>query len=411
MQNRQAALPFILVTVLLDMLGIGLIIPVLPKLVTSLYGGTLSEGSATFGWFAASFALMQFLCAPILGNLSDAIGRRPVLLLSLLGAGLDYLLMAFAPDLAWLFVGRIVAGITSANITAANAYVADVSAPEDRAKNFGLIGACFGIGFILGPVMGGLLGQYGLRVPFIAAAILNLCNWLYGLFVLPESHPPEKRRPFEWSRINPFKSLGVLRNYPVVLGLTAILALERLAHDSLPATWVLYTTYRFNWSELQNGFSLALVGIMFATIQGTLTGSIVTKLGERRSIIIGLLIGSLTFLIYGFAARGWILYLGIIVGSSGAIAVPAIQALISKNVPSAEQGAVQGALSSIQSIAAIFGPLMATNLFGYFTSSQAPVHLPGAAFLAASLLVAVGAVLALRRFDMGCLPETEAGKA
>lgn len=396
MPHRPAAMPFILATVLLDMLGIGMIIPVLPKLVTTMYGAGLSEGSTIFGWFVASYALMQFLFAPVLGNLSDAYGRRPIILLSLLGAGLDYLLMAFAPNLAWLFVGRVIAGVTGANITAANAYIADVSQPEDRARNFGMIGACFGVGFILGPALGGLLGGYGLRVPFMAAAILNLLNALYGFFVLPESHAQENRRPFSWRRANPLAALGALARHPLVLGLTATIALERLAHDALPATWVLYTTYRFNWTEMDNGLSLALVGLMYAIVAGGLTGPLVKRLGERRALILGLLIGSLSFLVYGLATQGWMMYVMIVLGSIGGIATPAIQALITKMVSATEQGAVQGALASIQSIAAILGPLMATSLFGYFTSPAAPVQLPGAAFLAAAVLVALAAFWAVR---------------
>ncbi len=396
MPFKQAAMPFIIITVLLDMLGIGLIIPVLPRLVTTMYGGDLSSGATIFGWFVASYALMQFLFAPVLGNLSDAYGRRPIILMSLLGAGLDYLLMAFAPSLLWLFIGRAIAGITGANISAASAYIADVSPPELRARNFGLIGACFGVGFVVGPAAGGLLGAYGLRLPFMVAAVLNLCNALYGFFVLPESLSKDHRRPFEWRRANPLSSLGRLGRYPVVLGLTAIIALERLAHDSLPSTWVLYTIYRFNWTEFDNGLSLALVGVMYAIISGGLTGPLVGKLGERLAIIVGLTIGSFTFLMYGLVPRGWMLYAMIVVGSLGSIAGPAIQAAISRKVPATEQGAVQGTLSSIQSVAAILGPLMATGLFGYFTSSRAPVKVPGAAFIASSLLVAIGVVLAIR---------------
>lgn len=394
MQNRKAGMQFILITVLLDMIGIGLVIPVLPNLVTTMYGGTISEGSYIFGWFVASYALMQFICAPILGKLSDQFGRRPIILISLFGAGLDYLLMAFAPNLKWLFIGRVIAGITGANISAANAYIADVSAPEDRAKNFGLIGACFGVGFIIGPALGGLLGSYGLRLPFFVAAGLNLLNWLYGFFVLPESHAKENRRPFDWTKANPFASLSQLGKYPVVLGLTATIALERLAHDSLPATWVLYTTYRFHWTEFDNGLSLALVGIVFAIVQGGLTGRIVYWLGERNAIICGLTLGSLTFLAYGLSTQGWMLYVAIIFGSLGGIAGPAIQSLITKMVSATEQGAVQGIIASIQSIVAILGPLMATNLFGFFTSPATPIHLPGAAFLASSLLVSIAALLA-----------------
>ncbi len=396
MQNRQAAVRFILVTVLLDMLGIGLIIPVLPKLVTTLYGGDLSAGSHVFGWFVASYALMQFLFAPALGNLSDAYGRRPVLLLSLLGAGLDYLMMAFAPTWQWLFVGRVISGVTGANIAVANAYIADVSLPEERAKSFGLLGACFGVGFIFGPALGGVLGQYGLRVPFLAAAALNLCNTLYGFFVLPESHARANRRPFDWSRINPLASLRALARFPVVLGLTATIALDRIAHDSLPSTWVLFTTYRFNWTPWQNGLSLTLVGIMFALVSGGLTGKVVGKLGERRALIFGFCVSALGYLLYGLATQGWMLYAIIAATSIGGVAGAAIMALVTKLVPANEQGALQGALGSVQSVAAIIGPLMATGLFGYFTSPHAPVQLPGAAFLASSLLVVIAIVLAVR---------------
>lgn len=396
MQKRNAAMPFIIITVMLDMLGIGMIIPVLPKLVTTLYGGDISTGASLFGWFVASYALMQFIFSPVLGNLSDAYGRRPIILSSLLGAGLDYLMMAFAPTWKWLFIGRIISGITGANISAANAYIADISAPEDRAKNFGMIGACFGVGFILGPALGGLLGGYGLRVPFMAAAALNLLNALYGFFVLPESHAKENRRPFNWKRANPLASLQGLAHYPVVLGLTAVIALERIAHDSLPSTWVLYTTYRFNWTELDNGLSLALVGIMFAIVSAGLTGKMVKKLGERKAIILGLVMGSLSFLVYGLATKGWMMYAMIVLGSIGGIGGAAIQSLITKMVSASEQGAVQGIISSIQAVAAIIGPLMATNLFGYFTSPAAPVHLPGAAFIASSILVAISAMLAIR---------------
>lgn len=400
---------FILITVLLDMLGIGVIIPVLPKLVTTLYGGDISTGASVFGWFVASYALMQFVFSPVLGNLSDAYGRRPIILSSLLGAGLDYLLMAFAPTWKWLFIGRVISGITGANISAANAYIADVSAPEDRAKNFGMIGACFGVGFILGPALGGLLGSYGLRVPFMAAAGLNLLNALYGFFVLPESHARENRRPFDWKRANPLASLQDLTRYPVVLGLTAVIALERIAHDSLPSVWVLYTTYRFNWTELENGLSLTLVGIMFAIVSAGLTGKMVKKLGERKAIIFGLIVGSISFLVYGLATKGWMMYAMIVLGSIGGIGGAAIQSLITKMVSATEQGAVQGVISSIQAIAAIIGPLMATNLFAYFTSPAAPVHLPGAAFIASSILVAISALLAIRSARAKPMTENVAG--
>jgi MFS transporter, DHA1 family, tetracycline resistance protein len=395
--RRKAAVPFILLTILIDMLGIGLVIPVLPKLVAEMHGSTISEGAQIYGWFVASYALMQFLFAPILGNLSDAYGRRPVLLFSLLGTGIDYLLMAWAPDLMWLFIGRIISGITGANITAANAYIADVSRPEDRARNFGMVGACFGLGFIIGPAVGGFLGDYGLRVPFIGAAILTTLNWLYGLFVLPESHAIENRRAFRMNRINPFRSLEVLTRFPVVRSLVAIIALDRLAHAALPSTWVLYTTYRFGWGEKENGLSLALVGLMFAIVQGGLTGRVVKRIGESRAIIFGLSIAAVAYLSYGFASYGWIILLTIVFASLGGVAGPSLQGLVSRSVPADEQGAVQGALTSINGIAAILGPLLATNLFSYFTSKLAPVHVPGAAFFMSSALVFAAALLAIAR--------------
>ncbi len=406
MQKRNAAISFILITVLIDMVGIGLIIPVLPKLVTQLYGGNLSEGSHVFGWFIAVYALMQFVCSPIIGKLSDAYGRRPVLLISLLGAGLDYVFMAFAPTWEWLFVGRVIAGITGANITTANAYIADISTPENRAKNFGLIGACFGIGFILGPVLGGLLGQYNQRLPFLVTAALSLLNWLYGLLVLPESLAPENRRAFTWANTNPFSAFHGLRKFPLVFGLVATFLCERIAHDVLPATWVLYTTWRFNWSERDNGLSLALVGVMYAIISGGFTGKIVAALGEKRAAVYGLCLGALTFVGYGLATHGWMLLALIVLGSLGSVAMPALQTIITKHTPADQQGTVQGALTSIHSLAAIIGPLVATGLFGYFTSSQAAWQLPGAAFLAGALLILLGALNAFRVLHRVAADET-----
>ncbi len=396
MRSVKAGMPFILITVLLDMLGIGLIVPVLAPLVTSMTGAGIAEGSEMYGWFISAYALMQFVFSPVLGNLSDAIGRRPVILISLLGAGLDYLLLAFAPNLWWLFVGRVISGITGANITAAYAYIADVSPPEARAKNFGLIGACFGAGFILGPAIGGMVANYGLRTPFLAAAGLTLVNWLYGFLVLPESHPVERRRTFEWRRANPLGSLKVLARFPVVLGLTATLALMSLAHQAFPSTWVLFTEYRFGWGPRENGYSLALVGVMSIVVQGFLTGRIIAKWGERRAIIFGLTVFCINCTMYGFATQSWMFFVIIFVGSIGAIATPAIQSLISRQIPLNEQGSVQGALTSIQSLSGIVGPIIVTHLFAYFISERAPVHVPGAAFFFGAILVSFGIVIAVR---------------
>lgn len=394
MSKRGPAVRFVIITVLLDMIGIGIIIPVLPNLVKHLSGDDLTKGSIVFGLFVASYALMQFLFAPVLGSLSDAYGRRPVILLSLLGSGIDYLIMAFAPSLAWLFVGRVLSGITGANITASNAYIADVTPPEERARAFGMLGACFGVGFVLGPVLGGWLAVYGDRAPFLATAILSLLNAAYGFFVLPESHPRELRKKFELKTTHALASLMALREHPAILRLAGVLTLERLAHDALPSTWVLYTTHRFNWTPKQNGLSLGLVGISFAVISGFLTGRIVKSLGERRTLIAGMAVGALTFFAYGFATQGWMLYVAIVIGSIGGVAGPALQAIITKLTPPRDHGSVQGAVASIQSFAAIAGPLLATNLFAWFTSDKTLIALPGAAFIASGLLVAAGCLLA-----------------
>jgi MFS transporter, DHA1 family, tetracycline resistance protein len=397
--SRKPALGFIFVTLFLDVLGIGLIIPILPKLIVELSGGKVAEASHAFGWLASLYGLMQFLCLPILGNLSDRFGRRAIILTSLLGSGLDYLLLAFAPTLPWFFLGRIIAGVTSANITAANAYIADVSPPEKRAANYGLVGAAFGLGFVAGPALGGWVGEhFGLRAPFKVTACLILLNWLYGMFVLPESLPREQRRAFDWKRANPIGSLVALRKHPELLGLTETYFLINVAHQVFPSTWVLYTGYRYGWTPKEVGWSLALVGIMAIVVQGGLARKIIPKLGERRSLILGLMNAVVFSAAYGLAAKGWLVYVLLVLGAMGGIAAPALQAIVSRSVPLNEQGAVQGGLASLASLAGILGPLVATGLFGYFISPKAPVHLPGAAFFASSLLVFVGLVLAIRAF-------------
>ncbi|MSU57977.1 MAG: MFS transporter [Pedosphaera sp.] len=409
MSARKPALGFIFVTLFLDILGIGLIIPILPKLIEQLSGGNVSAASHTFGWLAAVAALMQFLCAPALGSLSDRFGRRAVILTSLLGSWLDYLLLAFAPSLPWFFLGRVITGITSANITAANAYIADVSPPEKRAANFGLVGAAFGLGFIAGPALGGLLGQYSLRLPFLVAAGMTMLNWLYGMFVLPESLPREQRRAFDWKRANPIGSFVALRRHPELLGLTETYFLINIAHQVFPATLVLYTSFRYDWTPKQVGLSLALVGMMAAIVQGGLARKIIPKLGERRSIVVGLTNGAVFLALYGLASRGWMIYVLLVIGSFGGIAMPALQGMVSRCVPLNEQGAVQGALASLASLAGILGPVLATGLFGYFVSERAPVLVPGAAFFASSLLVFTALLLALRAF--GKVPTTAAANA
>jgi DHA1 family tetracycline resistance protein-like MFS transporter len=411
MSERKPALGFIFVTLFLDILGIGLIIPILPKLIESLCGNDVSQASTYYGWLAALYSLMQFLFAPVLGSLSDRFGRRAVILCSLFGSGADYLLLSVAPTLPWFFLGRAVAGITGANITAASAYIADVSPPEKRAANFGLIGAAFGLGFIAGPALGGTLGSVHLRLPFVAAAGLTFINWLYGVFVLPESLPRDNRRAFSWGRANPVGSLVALKRFPVVLGLTGTFFLIHLAHQALPGTWVLYTGYRYQWTPRQVGISLAIVGLMAALVQGGLARRIIPALGERRSILIGLTNATVVMSCYGSATQGWMIYWIITFGSLGAIATPAIQGLISRGVPLNEQGAVQGALSSLSSVAGILGPPLATGLFGYFISPRAPAHVPGIAFYMASFLLLCALVLTLRSFRRNPAPQPAAANS
>jgi DHA1 family tetracycline resistance protein-like MFS transporter len=398
MSARKPALGFIFITLFLDILGIGLIVPILPRLITHLQGNNVEAAAHTVGALGALYALMQFLCAPILGSLSDRFGRRPVILGSLFGSGLDYLLLAFAPSLSWFFVGRIVAGITGANIAAASSYIADISPPEKRAANFGIIGAAFGLGFIAGPALGGLLGANDLRLPFLVAAGLTLANWVYGLIVLPESLAPENRRAFSWARANPVGSLLALRRWPVVVGLASSLFLMNLAQFGLQNVWVLYTGYRYHWSSRQVGASLAVVGLMAAIVQGGLARRIIPALGERRAIVIGLTIGSFNMIGYGLATAGWMILTIVAIGSLGSFGGPALQGLISRNVPPNEQGSVQGALASLGSVAGFIAPLIATSLFGYFISDRAPVKLPGAPFFLSAGLLITAMLLAVRSF-------------
>lgn len=399
MNQREAKLGFIFVTLLLDILGLGLIIPVLPKLIESFTNNNVESASTVYGIMIAVYALMQFVFAPVLGSLSDQYGRRPVILISLLGAGLDYLLLAFAPNLAWLFVGRVIAGITAANITTASAYIVDVSAPEDRAKNFGILGVAFGLGFIIGPAIGGLLGDVGLRVPFLVVAGVTLLNWLYGYFVLPESLKPENRRPFSWQRANPIGSLSGLGRYPIALALASTIVLASLAQNALQSTWVLYTGFRYDWGPRDVGLSLAVVGLSAAIVQGGLIGKIVAFFGDRKSLLIGLAVSVVTFVLYGLAPLGWMLYIIPFLGAFGSISGPSAQSIITQNVADNEQGAIQGALTSLNSLTGVIGPLIATNVFRYFISDSAPMVLPGAAFFVGALFLLIALWLAVRTFQ------------
>jgi DHA1 family tetracycline resistance protein-like MFS transporter len=396
--SKKAALGFIFVTLLLDVIGFGIIIPVMPKLIEELIHGDLSAASRWGGWLTFAFAIMQFVCAPVLGNLSDKYGRRPVLLFSLFGFGIDYLLLAVAPTIGWLFVGRIIAGITGASFTTASAYIADISAPAERAKNFGMIGAAFGLGFIIGPVIGGLLGSMGPRVPFIAAAVLSLMNWLYGYFVLPESLSRENRRSFSWKRANPVGSLIHLRKYPALGGLIVSLVLIYIAGHSVQSTWAFFNMEKFKWDEKMVGISLGVVGLLVALVQGGLIRVVNPRLGNEKSIYVGLAFYTIGLILIAFAWQGWMMFAFLIPYCVGGICGPALQAVISNHVPSNEQGELQGALTSLMSATTIIGPPVMTNLFAHFTGHDAPVYFPGAPFLLGAVLMLGSTILAYRMF-------------
>ena len=392
-EKRNSALLFIFITLLIDVTGIGIIIPVFPKLITELIHGDLSQASLYGGWLTFAYSVMQFIFSPILGGLSDQYGRRPVLLASLFGFGIDYIFLGFAPSIGWLFVGRLIAGVLGASFTTAGAYIADVSPPEKRAQNFGLIGAAFGLGFIIGPMLGGLLGQYGARVPFFVSAGLALLNWVYGYFVLPESLLPENRRPFDWKRANPVGSLRHLKKYPVIFGLVIPLVLIYIAGYATQSTWTYFTMERFGWDEKWVGYSLAFVGVMAALVQGGLTRTIIPRLGNTKSIYWGLSAYGISFFMYAFANQGWMLFAITILAALGGIATPALQAIMSNEVPANEQGELRGALTSLMSLTAVVGPVMMTSLFAYFTTTAAPVIFPGAPFAMGGILTLLSLVL------------------
>ncbi len=395
--RRTAATVFIFITVVLDVLALGIIVPVLPKLVQGLLHGDTAQGAKMYGVFGTVWAAMQFLCSPVLGSLSDRFGRRPVILLSNFGLGLDYVLMALAPTLAWLFAGRVISGITAASFPTAGAYIADVTPPEKRAASFGLLGAAFGLGFILGPALGGLLGQYGERLPFWAAAAFSLANACYGLFVLPESLPPERRAPFSWRKANPVASLELLRSHPELFGLSATVFLYYLAHEVFPAVWVLYTGYRFGWSTGATGGALAAAGLCSALVQATLTRRVVGWLGERGTLLLGTTCGLAGFALYGLADRSWLFCLAIPLGSLWGLASPATQGMMSRRVGASEQGRLQGAMSSMRGIAGMMGPGIYTLTFAAFIAGGGATrrgwHVPGAPFLLGSALLVVAWVL------------------
>jgi DHA1 family tetracycline resistance protein-like MFS transporter len=391
---RSGAAAFIFVTILLDMFALGLILPILPKLVESFVDNDTVTAARIFGLFGTAWAVMQFIFSPILGALSDRFGRRPVVLLSNFGLALDYVLMALAPSLIWLFIGRVISGITSASVSTAFAYIADVTPPERRAAVFGKIGAAFGAGFILGPAVGGLLGDMDPRLPFWLAAGLSFANAMYGWLILPESLPPERRSPFRWKSANPLGALRLLRSNSVLAGLSLANFFGQVAHVSLPATFVLYAAYRYGWDTRTVGLTLALVGIGAVVVQGVGVGPIVKRLGERRALLLGMACGALGFFIYGAAPTGMLFWLGIPVMSLWGISGAAVQSLTTQLVAPDHQGQLQGATNSVNSVAQMVGPFLFTLIFAYFISDSAPVKLPGAPFLLASALLLLSVVIA-----------------
>ncbi len=394
--NRKAAIGFIFITLLIDITGLGLIIPVMPKLIEQMSGGGISEASSYGGWLTFTYAIMQFLFSPILGALSDKYGRRPVLLFALLGSAIDYLFLSFAPTLWLLFLGRAVSGITGASITAATAYIADVSTAETNAKNFGMIGAAFGIGFILGPVIGGLLGSFGPRVPFMVAAGLSFLNWLYGYFVLPESLPKESRRNFNRQTMIPGKSLVELKKHPELGGLMGAFVLIYLAAHAVQSNWSYFSIEKFGWSEKMIGISLGVVGLLVALVQGVLVRYTQPKLGNEKSVYAGLLLYSLGLFLFAFASESWMMFAFLVPYCMGGIAGPALQSIIAHKVPNNEQGEIQGALTSLVSLTSIAGPPLMTGLFAYFTKPSAPVHFSGAAFLLGGIFMLASTFIAYR---------------
>jgi len=396
-KSGGGALLFIFVLVLIDSIGFGIILPVLPRLIMQLTGVGIDRAARYGGWLSFVYALTQFFCAPVLGNLSDRFGRRPVLLFALLALGVDYLIMGVAPVISWLFLGRTIAGVAGASFTPAYAYVADITPPERRAQSFGLMGAAFGIGFIAGPAIGGLLGALGPRAPFFTAGAIALANAAFGYFALPESLPHAKRRAFHWARANPLGTLAQMRRYPVVLVTLGAMFLWQIAHQVLPSTWAFYTISKFHWTSAQVGYSLAFVGLLMAVAQGALTRVLIPWLGgERRAALAGMLAAVLAYTGYALASSGWMMYAVGLTTFLFALTYPSMNAIASQQIPANAQGELQGAVASLYSLSTIIGPPLMTEIFSRFSDPAAPVYFPGAAFLAAAALTLGCAWLFLR---------------
>jgi DHA1 family tetracycline resistance protein-like MFS transporter len=395
--RRRAAVAFIFVTVFLDILAFGIIIPVLPHLIEQLAGGGIARAAWWVGVFSTVFAVVQFAFSPVQGALSDRFGRRPVILISNLGLAIDFVVLALAPTLWLLFVSRTLLGMTAASFTTANAYIADITPKEKRAAAYGVLGGAFGLGFIMGPGLGGFLGDISLRLPFWVAAALALCNFLYGLLILPESLPKERRTPrFELHSAHPLGSLKLLRRYPQVLGLSVVMFLVYLAHYVLQTTFVLYADYRYGWGPQAVGFVLMLVGACDGSVQAFLTGRLTPRFGERRVLLAGMLFGIGAFVLMGVAGQGWLFLIGIPLMALWSLAGPPIQAIMTHQVDPSEQGRLQGAVTSLGSFAGIFGPYLFAQVFAFSIAPGSPVHLPGLAFVLAAALLAVGALIAAR---------------
>jgi DHA1 family tetracycline resistance protein-like MFS transporter len=397
---RKPALGFIFITLILMVLGFSIIIPVLPALVTQFQGGNVAEGSEYYGTLMGVFAVMQFIASPILGSLSDRFGRRRVILIALAGSAIDYVIMGFAPNMTWMFIARMVSGATAGTLATCNAYIADVTPPEKRAQGFGLVGAAFGVGFVLGPLIGGFFGRHNIRLPFFVAAGFVATNWLYGAFVLPESLRAENRRPFSWMRANPVGSLLALRRFRGVFDLACMHFIFMFANSMLQSIWVLYTSYRYGWTPLEVGLSLTFIGVMAIVVQGAMVRRIIARTGERRGLVLGLSISCCVMAAYGLATQGWMIYALVLLGAWGGIAGPAAQALITRHVPPNEQGAVQGSLIGLQSLAGIFAPLFSAWSFGKCIAPDARWHLPGIAFFESSALIIGALGLAFRSFHL-----------
>ena len=393
MEKSKKSILFIFLTILIDCIGIGIIIPTLPALIQNLSGESISIAASYGGWLNFSYAVMAFIFSPVLGGLSDRFGRRPILLISLLGLGLDYIFLAFAPTIFWLFIGRIIAGVCGASFTTASAYIADVSTNENRAKNFGMIGAAFGLGFIIGPLLGSIFGSFGTRVPFIAAAVFSLLNFLFGYFILPESLDKDHRRAFSWKRANPFGSLMQLAKHKAVINLIIVLFIINVAGQAMPTIWTFFCIERFAWDEKMIGLSLAFVGVAISIVQGGLIGVASKKLGVKRSVFIGLGFYMLGFFLFSAANKSWMMFAFMIPYALGGIAVPNIQSILSSRVAPNEQGELQGGLTSLISLTAVIGPIIMSSSFTFFTRNPESLYFPGISFFIGGILALLSLII------------------